>query len=85
MDSTAAFLLTKDALRENYQKTPVAIYFDTRIGVPLNLLYVQKLCDRYDVQLWTLRTNEKYEEWVARDGHPGPGAHGHVRNELKGR
>lgn len=85
VDSTAAFLLTKDALKENYHKTPVAVYFDTRIGLPLNRLYVEQLCDAYDVQLWTLRTEEKFEEWVARDGCPGPGAHRHVRNELKGR
>lgn len=88
VDSTAAFLLTKDALRTseqggNFSKKPVAVYFDTRIGVPLNLLYIQELCDIYDVQLWTLRTEEKFEEWVENDGHPGPGAHPNVRNELK--
>jgi 3'-phosphoadenosine 5'-phosphosulfate sulfotransferase (PAPS reductase)/FAD synthetase len=90
IDSVAAFLTTRQALETrqqggNYAKKPLAIYLDTRIGVPLNRLYVEELCDRYDVQLWTLRTDEKFEEWLARDGAPGSGAHQEVRNELKGR
>lgn len=84
IDSTAAFLLTRK-IGENYSKRPVMVYFDTRVGLPANRLYLERLADEYDQQLWTLRTEEKFEEWVARDGPPGPGAHGHVRNELKGR
>lgn len=97
IDSTAAFILTREALDTNntendqseydgnWAKKPVAIYLDTRIGVPLNRLYVEQLCDHYDVQLWSLRTDESFLEWLRRDGAPGPGAHGNVRNELKNR
>lgn len=90
IDSVAAFLLTKDALESsksggNFAKKPVAIYLDTRIGVPLNRLYVEQLCDTYGVQLWTLRTDESFLEWLRRDGAPGGGAHQEVRNELKDR
>ena len=85
IDSTAAFLLTRNALRENYSKRPVAIHFDTGVGLPLNRLYLEELCDRYGEQLWTLRTEENFRTWVETDGCPGPGAHSNVRNELKGR
>lgn len=85
VDSTAAFLLVREALHENYSKRPIPTYFDTRVGLPLNRIYVEQLCDIYDEQLWVLRTEEKFEEWVANDDCPGPGAHPNVRNELKGR
>jgi 3'-phosphoadenosine 5'-phosphosulfate sulfotransferase (PAPS reductase)/FAD synthetase len=94
IDSVAAFLLTKDALSKNFQKRPVAIYLDTRIGLPLQRLYVEQVCDRYNVQLWTLRTHEKFERRVSgagkfdgRDdaGAPGGAQHRNVQNELKGR
>lgn len=90
IDSVAAFLVTKDALETdrrdgNFAKKPVAIYLDTGVGVPLNRLYVEQLCDTYGVQLWTLRTDESFLEWLRRDGAPGAGAHQEVRNELKDR
>lgn len=90
IDSVAAFLVTKDAFRStrlggNFAKKPVAIYLDTRVGVPLNRLYVEQLCDHYGVQLWTLRTNNSFREWVEEHGAPGPASHGYVRNELKDR
>lgn len=90
IDSTAAFLLTKDALRSsrsdgNYSKKPMAVYLDTRVGVPLNRFYVEELCDTYGVQLWTARTDESFLEWLRRDGAPGGGAHREVRQELKDR
>lgn len=94
VDSVAAFLLTQDALAENYQKRPVAIYLDTRVGMPFNRLYVEELCDRYSQQMWTLRTQEKFEDRVAQRGKyadrtdtgpPGGGQHHNVQNELKGR
>lgn len=69
----------------NFAKKPVAVYFDTGVGVPLNRLYVEQLCDYFGVQLWTLRTEESFIDWLRRDGAPGPGAHPEVRNELKGR
>lgn len=90
VDSVAAALVATDALRStddggNYAKAPVAIYLDTRTGAPLNRQYVEQLADWLDVQLWTLRTDEKFEAWLRRDGAPGSGAHQYVRNELKDR
>lgn len=90
VDSVAAFLVTYQALLSgardgNFGKAPVALYLDTKIGVPLNRMYVEELCDRYGVLLSTWRTDESFLEWLRRDDAPGPGAHGHVRNELKGR
>jgi 3'-phosphoadenosine 5'-phosphosulfate sulfotransferase (PAPS reductase)/FAD synthetase len=90
VDSVAAALVAIDAVRSsdrdgNFAKAPVAIYLDTRTGAPLNRLYVEQFCDWLDVQLWTLRTDEKFEDWLRRDGAPGSGAHQEVRNELKDR
>lgn len=90
VDSVAAALVSIDAIRSsdrdgNFAKAPVAIYLDTRTGAPLNRLYVEQFCDWLDLQLWTLRTDEKFEDWLRRDGAPGGGAHQEVRNELKDR
>ena len=90
IDSTAAALVVTDAIETteaggNFAKKPIAVYLDTRTGAPLNRLYVEQLADYLDVQLWTLRTDEKFEAWLRRDGAPGPGAHPNVRNELKDR
>jgi 3'-phosphoadenosine 5'-phosphosulfate sulfotransferase (PAPS reductase)/FAD synthetase len=94
IDSAAAYLLTRRALHDNYGKRPVMCYWDTRIGLPLNRLYLEELADTYDEQLWPLRTNEKFEDRVAergkfadRDdtGPPGGAQHGPVRNEVKNR
>jgi 3'-phosphoadenosine 5'-phosphosulfate sulfotransferase (PAPS reductase)/FAD synthetase len=90
VDSTAAALVAIDALRSsdaggNFAKTPVGIYLDTRTGAPLNRLYVEQFFDWLGIQLWTLRTDEKFEAWLRRDGAPGSGAHQEVRNELKDR
>lgn len=94
IDSTAAYLVTRGALHDNYGKRPVMTYWDTRIGLPLNKLYLEELADVYGEQLWPLRTNEKFEDRVAerekfadRDdtGPPGGAQHGPVRNEIKGR
>jgi len=94
IDSTAAYLLTKDALHHNYSKRPVMLTWDTRIGLPLNRIYLEKLADTYDEMLWAARTQEKFEDRVARRGKyedrddagpPGGAQHSNVRNELKGR
>ena len=58
IDSVAAFLLTRDALHDNYGKRPLLVYLDTRIGLPRQRLYVEHFADAYDEQLWTLRTHE---------------------------
>ncbi len=85
IDSTAMYLLVRDALHENYGKRPLMTYFDTRIGVPLNRFYLEELADTYSEQLWTLRTHEKFEDRLQEDDAPGAAKHGPVRNELKGR
>jgi len=94
IDSVAAFVLTVDAVENNYGKRPVAVYLDTRIGNPAQRLYVEQLTDYYEQQLWTLRTHEKFEDRVAKRGKfegrddagpPGGSQHSNVQNELKGR
>ena len=85
IDSTAMYLLTRDAIRDNFHKRALMVYFDTRIGIPLNRFYLEELADQYDEQLWTLRTQEQFEERLQEDGAPGAPMHGQVRNELKGR
>lgn len=90
IDSTAAAIVALDAIRSNdsggnFAKAPFAIYLDTRIGVPLNRIYVEQFTDWLAIQLWTLRTDESFLEWLRRDGAPGGGAHQNVRNELKDR
>lgn len=94
IDSTAAYLLTREALHENYGKRPLMVYLDTRIGVPFNRLYVEALADAYDEQLWALRTHEKFEDRIAKRGKyadrddagaPGAALHPDIQNELKGR
>jgi len=94
IDSVAAFLVTRDALHENYGKRPTMLYWDTRIGLPLNRLYLEELADTYDEMLIPVRTPEKFEDRVAKRGKyadrddtgpPGGAQHDPVRNEVKGR
>jgi hypothetical protein len=95
MDSVAAFLLSRDALHDNYRTRPLLVYLDTRIGLPHQRLYVEQLADAYDEQLWTLRTHEKFEDRMAGCGKfsdrddagraPAARDHSDVQNELKGR
>jgi 3'-phosphoadenosine 5'-phosphosulfate sulfotransferase (PAPS reductase)/FAD synthetase len=95
IDSVAAYLLTKDALHENYRTRPVMVYLDTRIGLPFQRLYGEQLADAYGEQLWTLRTHEKFEHRVGGRGKfadrddagraPAARDHSDVQNELKGR
>lgn len=84
-DSVAAALAVDDAITQNYQKTPVAVYLDTTVGIPANRFYVEELCDRMGWQLWTLRTHQKYADRVEENGCPGPADHGRTYNVLKGR
>jgi len=90
VDSVAAAIVAYDAIETNdaggnFAKKPFAAYLDTRIGVPINRIYTEQLCDWLGVQLWTLRTDESFKDWLRRDGAPGSAAHGHVRNEIKDR
>lgn len=84
-DSVAAALMADAAIQENYQKTPVAVYLDTTVGIPANRIYVEELCDRMGWQLWTLRTHENYDERIQQNGCPGPADHSRTYNALKGR
>jgi len=88
IDSTAAALCAIDALETyqadgNFKRKPLAIYCDTRIGNPLNRIYVEELADWLDVQLWTLRTDEKFEAQLDEEDAPGAGKHPDTRNRLK--
>jgi 3'-phosphoadenosine 5'-phosphosulfate sulfotransferase (PAPS reductase)/FAD synthetase len=90
VDSAAAALTVIDAIETdrsggNFAKKPFAIYLDTGVGVPLNRIFAEQFCDWLGVQLWALRTDESFLEWIRRDGAPGAGAHQEVRNELKDR
>lgn len=84
-DSVAAALMADKAIQQNYQKTPVAVYLDTTVGIPANRIYVEELCDRMGWQLWTLRTHEHYRDRVQENGCPGPADHSRTYNVLKGR
>lgn len=84
VDSTAAFLLTKDALHDNYGKRPTPVYWDTGVGLPLNRIYLEELTDRFEEQLVTWRTNQSLEKYVDKNDAPGPGAHEDIRKLLKG-
>lgn len=84
-DSVVAAHMTYPALSENYRKRPVVIYLDTGVGLDAQRIYVEQLCDYYGWLLWTLRTNEDYEETVQENGHPGPSQHSLIQNKLKGR
>jgi len=94
IDSVAAYLLTRDAIHDNFSKRPMMLHWDTRIGLPLNRLYLEKLADTYDEMLAPIRTHEKFEHRVAKRGKfadrddagpPGGAQHGPTRNEVKGR
>lgn len=94
IDSTAAYLLTKDAIHDNYGKRPMMVSWDTRIGLPLNQIYLEELADTYGEMLIPIRTHEKFEDRIAKRGKyadrddtgpPGGAQHGPTRNEIKGR
>lgn len=70
---------------ENDRKNPVAVYLDTTIGIPENHEYVQDLCDHFGWQLWTLRTQENFEDIVKKYGFPGPSKHTLAYSYLKER
>lgn len=88
IDSTAAAVCAVDAIEThqsdgNMRKKPMAMYCDTRIGNPLNRIYVEQLADWLGVQLWTARTDEKFEQQLDEDDAPGAAQHPTTRNRLK--
>lgn len=61
------------------------VYLDTGTGLDANREYVETLADTLGVQLWTLRTHERYEDRVRSDGFPGPSRHSIMYRTLKER
>lgn len=68
-----------------WNKRPVVVYLQTGIGLSSQRLYVEMLCDKYEWQLWTLRTHENYEEHTKEEGFYGNSQHGKIFQRLKGR
>jgi len=67
------------------RKEPIVVYLDTGIGIEENHEYVKEWCDAEGWQLWTLRTNESYEDLVKEYGFPGPSKHTMFYAALKER
>lgn len=89
MDSTAmAHYMMEQEWEGDYgpwDKRPVAIYLDTTIGLSSQRLYVQLIADKYNWQLWTLRTHDNFEEHTKEEGFYGNQQHSKIFNVLKGR
>lgn len=88
IDSTGAAVCAVDAIEThqaggNFRKKPIAIYCDTRIGNPVNRIFVEELADWLGVQLYTARTDEKFEDQLAENDAPGSAQHPTTRNRLK--
>lgn len=61
------------------------VYLDTGTGLDENREYLERYAEQLGVQLWTLRTNESYDDRVRADGFPGPSRHGIMYRSLKER
>lgn len=68
-----------------YNKRPVVVYLDTTIGLSSQRLYVQLVADRYNWQLWTLRTHQNFKDHTKEKGFYGEPQHSKIFNVLKGR
>jgi len=80
MDSTVCA-----AVAEEIEQIDMLVYLDTGTGLDSNREYVEELADDLDQQLWTIRTNENYEEKAKEHGFPGPSRHGMMYISLKER
>jgi len=80
-DSVTAAHHTHNEIRE----VDVLAYLDTGTGADKNRKYVEEVADWMGLQLWTLRTNENYDEMVDEHGFPGPSQHGIFYISLKER
>jgi len=69
----------------NYRKLPTVAYLDTTIGVPMNRLYIESICDMYRVPLATIRTQEPIERTTGEFGLYKPINHDGVFQKQKGR
>lgn len=82
----AHYLLEKEwSWRGCGNRNPVVVYLETTVGMPINRLYVEFLCDYYGWHLWKLRTHEDFEDMVDDHGFPGAAQHSKAYNMLKGR
>jgi len=59
-DSVTAAHYTHNDIRE----MDALVYLDTGTGADKNRKYVEDFADWMGLQLWTLRTNENYDEMV---------------------
>jgi len=80
-DSVTAAHHTHNEIRE----MDALVYLDTGTGADKNRKYVEDFADWMGLQLWTLRTNENYDEMVDEHGFPGPSQHGIFYLSLKER
>jgi len=68
-----------------WNKRPVVIYLDTTIGLSSQKLYVEMLSDKYNWDLWTLRTYNDFEQVTEEQKFYGESQHSKIFNHLKGR
>jgi 3'-phosphoadenosine 5'-phosphosulfate sulfotransferase (PAPS reductase)/FAD synthetase len=61
------------------------VYLDTKTGAESNRRFVERVADTFNVQLWTLRTHESYEDLIREHGFPGPSQHQKMYQRLKRR
>lgn len=61
------------------------VYLDTGTGLRENREYIERYADWLGVHLWTLRTNESYEDMVKAEGFLGPSQHNLAYRSLKER
>lgn len=80
MDSTVAAAYTAAE-----RHVDILAYLDTGTGLDENREYIEELADHLGLQLWTLRTHERYEDKVGEHGFPGPAQHGKMYTSLKER
>lgn len=80
MDSTVAAAVAHEQV-----DLDIMAYLDTGTGLDENLEYIKTLADHLGLQLWTLRTHERYTERVQEHGFPGPSRHQIMFSILKER
>lgn len=66
-------------------KIDMLVYLDTGTGLQENREYLEELADALEIQFWSIRTKESYEEKVKEHGFPGPSRHPMMYTSLKER
>jgi 3'-phosphoadenosine 5'-phosphosulfate sulfotransferase (PAPS reductase)/FAD synthetase len=80
MDSTVSAAVADEKIGLD-----MLVYLDTGTGLTENREYIETLADHLELQLWTLRTSESYEDRVEENGFPGPSRHSIMYRSLKER